>query len=193
VSSTFSHQPIWLTVLLPGNPLDAGFITEPAYNLIYLELAACRLTTLPAHLSSLVPNLRALNLNYNFLTDVSPLEGLVRLRKLTIIGSRLAGTKGVIKVLQKMPEMELVDFRYAYSSSHCPFFRRVLGRAPTPCTLSPRPGPNAYVHARTPEAREPPLLIIQHACSSERRGSTTSSHACMRFSLWLLAPDLDSG
>jgi hypothetical protein len=59
----------------------------------------------------MVPNLRALNLNYNFLTEVSPLDGLTRLRKLTIIGSRLAGTKTLIKILQKMPEMELVDFR----------------------------------------------------------------------------------
>ena len=61
----------------------------------------------------LVPNLRVLNLNYNFLEDVKPLEGLHRLNKLTIIGSRLKGTKGLIKVLRGCPDLEMVDFRYA--------------------------------------------------------------------------------
>ena len=43
---------------------------------MYLELAACRLTRLPAELARLAPNLRNLNLNYNFVEDVRPLEGL---------------------------------------------------------------------------------------------------------------------
>ena len=95
-----------------GNPLKPGFLTEPCYNLLYLELAACRLTRLPAELSTLVPNLRVLNLNYNFLEDVGGLEGLTRLRKLTIIGSRLKGTKRLIRLLERMPDVEMVDFRY---------------------------------------------------------------------------------
>jgi hypothetical protein len=68
---------------------------------------------LPANFSTLVPNLRVLNLNYNFLEEVKPLEGLHRLNKLTIIGSRLKGTKGIIKVLRGCPDVEMVDFRYA--------------------------------------------------------------------------------
>lgn len=59
----------------------------------------------------LVPNLRVLNLNYNFLDDVKPLEGLRRLNKLTIIGSRLKGTKGIINVLKGCTDVEMVDFR----------------------------------------------------------------------------------
>jgi hypothetical protein len=94
-----------------GNALPADFLSEPCYNLIYLEIAACRLSKLPAKLSALVPNLRVLNLNYNFLDDVKPLEGLRRLNKLTIIGSRLKGTKGVINVLRGCTDVEMVDFR----------------------------------------------------------------------------------
>jgi hypothetical protein len=97
-----------------GNPLKAGFFTEPCYNLVYLELAACRLTRLPEELSKLVPNLRVLNLNYNFLEDARPLEGLTRLRKLTIIGSRLKGTKALIRLLQRMVDIEMLDFRYVH-------------------------------------------------------------------------------
>ena len=101
--------------MFAGNPLTAQFLSEPCYNLIYLEIAACRLTALPPNIATLVPNLRVLNLNYNFLEDVKPLEGLRRLNKLTIIGSRLKGTNGIIKVLRGCPDVEMVDFRYVIS------------------------------------------------------------------------------
>jgi len=97
---------------LSGNPLSCRFMTESCYNLVYFELAACRLTSLPSNFSSLVPNVRVLNLNYNFLEDVGPLEGLSRMRKLSIIGSRVKGTKGLIRMVQRMGEIEMVDFRY---------------------------------------------------------------------------------
>jgi len=79
---------------------------------VYLELAACRLSTLPADLASLTPNLRVLNLNYNFIEDARPLEGLSRLKKLTLIGSRLKGTKALIRILMGMPNVEMLDFRW---------------------------------------------------------------------------------
>ena len=87
-------------------------MTEACYNLVYFELAACRLTNLPSNFSSLVPNVRVLNLNYNFLEEVGPLEGLERMKKLSIIGSRVKGTKGLIRMVQRMGEIEMVDFRY---------------------------------------------------------------------------------
>lgn len=59
-----------------GNALPAGFLTSACYNLVYLELANCRLTALPPGLATLVPNLRGL-------------EGLARLRKLSVVGARL--------------------------------------------------------------------------------------------------------
>ena len=90
-------------------------MTEACYNLVYFELAACRLTSLPANFSSLVPNVRVLNLNYNFLEDGGPLEGLNRMKKLSIIGSRVKGTKGLIRMVQRMGEIEMVDFRYEIS------------------------------------------------------------------------------
>lgn len=95
-----------------GNPLKEDFLQEACYNLIYLELAACRLTVLPDGMSKLLPNLRVLNLNYNFLEEVRPLEGLKRLRKLTIIGSRLKSTKPLIRLVAEMPDAEMLDFRY---------------------------------------------------------------------------------
>ena len=92
--------------------MKAGFISEPCYNLVYLELAACRLTSLPADFARLTPTLRNLNLNYNFLDDIRPLEGLTRMRKLTIIGSRVKVTKQFVKILRGMLDVEMLDFRY---------------------------------------------------------------------------------
>ncbi|KAF4617395.1 hypothetical protein D9613_006011 [Agrocybe pediades] len=97
---------------LSGNPLESDFLVEPCYNLVYLEVAGCRLSGLPEGMARLLPNLRVLNLNYNFLEDVRGLEGLTRLQKLTVIGSRLKHTKPLIRLVQKMPELEMLDFRW---------------------------------------------------------------------------------
>lgn len=100
---------------LSGNPFpDLAFLTSPCYNLIYLELAGCRVSNLPANLGAMVPNIRVLNLNYNFIADVAPLCGLVRLKRLTLVGSRMKGTKGFLKALRNMPDIEMVDIRYAF-------------------------------------------------------------------------------
>ena len=80
--------------------------------MVYLELAACRLSTLPSDLATLAPNLRILNLNYNFIEEAQSLGGLSRLKKLTLIGSRLKGTKALIRILQGMPDVEMLDFRW---------------------------------------------------------------------------------
>ncbi|KAF8208591.1 hypothetical protein K438DRAFT_1812522 [Mycena galopus ATCC 62051] len=96
---------------LSGNALPANFLSAACYNLVYLELANCRLAALPPGLATLTPNLRALNLNYNFLEDVRGLEGLARLRKLSVVGARLKGTKEIIRVVRGLPEVEVLDFR----------------------------------------------------------------------------------
>ena len=81
-------------------------------------MAACRLTSLPEKFSAIVPNLRVLNLNYNFLETgavVRGLAGLKRLRKMTIVGSRMSGTKALIRMLDAMGEnIEMLDFRCVF-------------------------------------------------------------------------------
>ena len=97
---------------LSGNPLEhLDFLSPPCYNLVYLELAGCRVSILPETLAISIPNIRVLNLNYNFISDARPLQGLVRLKRLTLVGSRLRGTKGILIALRNMPDMEMVDLR----------------------------------------------------------------------------------
>ncbi|KAF8313957.1 uncharacterized protein EI90DRAFT_2948931 [Cantharellus anzutake] len=97
---------------LSGNPLeDLTFLSVPCYNLLYLELAGCRISVLPDALAASIPNIRVLNLNYNFVSDVRPIQDLTRLKRLTLVGSRLKGTKRILMGLRKMPDLEMVDLR----------------------------------------------------------------------------------
>ncbi|KAG8981599.1 hypothetical protein FRB93_008526 [Tulasnella sp. JGI-2019a] len=107
---------------LSGNALPAHLFvsSSPLYNLVYLELASCRLTSLPNNLAACVPNLRVLNLNYNFLTGEDIVRslttsgggGIKRLRKLTAVGGRVKSWKGVVgKLLRGLGELEVLDFR----------------------------------------------------------------------------------
>ncbi|KAA1088351.1 hypothetical protein PGT21_003444 [Puccinia graminis f. sp. tritici] len=99
-------------IYLGGNPLPAAFPTCQFYNLLYLELAMCQCQSLPADLANLIPNIRTLNLNYNFLKDLSPLKNLRRLERLTIVGSRVKTLdRGLLSVLESLPELELLDLR----------------------------------------------------------------------------------
>ncbi|GAA5985359.1 hypothetical protein JCM11641_006376 [Rhodosporidiobolus odoratus] len=96
---------------LSGNPLPTSFPSEKFFNLVYLELAMCQLTSLPTNLAAVIPNVRVLNVDYNFLDDLAPLAGLTRLTKLSAVGARLSKARPVANVLKSLVELETVDFR----------------------------------------------------------------------------------
>ncbi|KAK8865912.1 hypothetical protein IAR55_001060 [Kwoniella newhampshirensis] len=102
---------------LSGNALrDDFFPSSPLYALLYLEVAGCKMSTWPKDFAVKMPNLKILNLNYNYLRDLSGVEGLKSLRKLTLVGGRLGGEgedhgKGVMEGLKGLTSLEEVDFR----------------------------------------------------------------------------------
>lgn len=96
---------------LSGNPIPTSFPSENFYNLVYLELAMCQLTSLPADFAAVIPNVRVLNLNFSFLDDLEPLAGLTRLKKLSVMGARLNKCRPVAAVLGTLSELESVDLR----------------------------------------------------------------------------------
>lgn len=79
----------------------------------YLEAAACKLSDWPVDFARRLPNLRHLNLNYNFIEDLAGLRGLQGLRKLSVIGGRLGtnSTRGVVADLRDLGTLESVDLR----------------------------------------------------------------------------------
>lgn len=97
-----------------GNPLSSDFFpTGPLYSLIYLEAAACNLRKWPERLVQRLPNVKILNLNYNYFEHLDGLKGMKGLRKLTMVGARLGGSgaKGVVSGLRDHVELEEVDLR----------------------------------------------------------------------------------
>ncbi|CDZ96542.1 Protein phosphatase 1, regulatory subunit, and related proteins [Phaffia rhodozyma] len=98
-------------LFVSNNPITPSFFNQRCPNLIYLEMASCMLSALPDGFSSFVPNIRNLNLNYNFLSDLVPLRGLQSLTKLSVVKSRLDATKPVVRVVRTLPNLQMLDIR----------------------------------------------------------------------------------
>ncbi|CCA73311.1 hypothetical protein PIIN_07266 [Serendipita indica DSM 11827] len=94
-----------------GNDLGSWCLDAPCYNLQYLELADCKLTKVPKALGEMAPNVRVLNLNHNFMDSLEGVESMRRLRKLSVIGSRIRTSKGLLRAVRGMDELEVADFR----------------------------------------------------------------------------------
>ncbi|KAK4686278.1 protein NUD1, partial [Tremellales sp. Uapishka_1] len=99
---------------ISGNPLSADFFpSSPLYSLTYLEAAACKITSWPANLATKCPNLRILNVNYNYIENLDGLKGMNGLRKLMVVGNRLGGreNRGVVGGLKGLLGLEEIDLR----------------------------------------------------------------------------------
>lgn len=98
-------------IYLSGNPLRNLSFKLNFMNLQYLELASARLTSLPADFGYLVSNTRVLNLNNNAISDLRPLLGIVRLKKLLLVGNRVKSVKKIGSVLGHFPSLSYLDLR----------------------------------------------------------------------------------
>ncbi|KAJ9116425.1 hypothetical protein QFC22_004867 [Naganishia vaughanmartiniae] len=99
---------------ISGNRLSKQFFpTRPLYSLVYLEAAACSLSEWPEGFGQRVPNLRILNMNYNFIENLSGIEGLQGLRKLMMIGCRLGEERSssVLRSVRQIGTLEEIDLR----------------------------------------------------------------------------------
>jgi hypothetical protein len=88
-----------------------------------------------------MPNLRCLNLNYNFLPDLDGLQGMAALRKLMMVGGRLGdtGTKQVLKGLRTLEGLQEVDLRWVFPCEGVGFDHRLTDVPPLPQDESMQP------------------------------------------------------
>jgi Leucine-rich repeat (LRR) protein len=98
-------------LFLSGNLLDSFNPQVDFLNLQYLELANCGLQFLPPELGQMISNTRVLNLNLNALRDISPLVGIIRLKKLHLAGNRLSRLRWTTYILAHFPNLTLADLR----------------------------------------------------------------------------------
>lgn len=112
-------------LFLSGNAFPQGISTGPAreamgpalvqplrfLNLVYLELSACQLTHLPEDLAEMAPNLRSLNLDHNLISTLPSLAGMVRLKRLSLVGCRVRRSKALIAAVRGLGELQVLDCR----------------------------------------------------------------------------------
>jgi hypothetical protein len=58
-----------------------------------------------------MPNLRVLNVNFNALSDLSPLQYIPRLKRVLAAGNRLVSAIEAVQVLSGFPHLQTVDLR----------------------------------------------------------------------------------
>ncbi|KAJ6783704.1 hypothetical protein PWT90_08524 [Aphanocladium album] len=96
---------------LSGNYFESFEPKVDMLNLQLLELANCGLSILPDNLGQLMPNLRSLNINFNAISNVKPLQYIPRLKKLLMAGNRLADSTSVTQLLMDFPHLTRLDTR----------------------------------------------------------------------------------
>ncbi|EIW72482.1 hypothetical protein TREMEDRAFT_25688, partial [Tremella mesenterica DSM 1558] len=131
---------------ISGNPLESDFFPlTPLDNLVYVEMAACKISTWPNKFARRLPNVEILNLNYNYFEDLSGLEGMRKLRKVMAVGCRLGGSvKGFARGLGGLKKLEEVDLRM--NPSTLSFYLPLLltpSNPPTTEMISVQNRPNA--------------------------------------------------
>ncbi|KAL8720528.1 MAG: hypothetical protein Q9225_002620 [Loekoesia sp. 1 TL-2023] len=97
---------------LSGNVLPS---IAPKFNLLnlqILEAASTGLQFLADDFGVKCPNLRLLNLNFNALSELRPLLGIVRLEKLYLAGNRISRLRRTASVLERIgPDLTELDLR----------------------------------------------------------------------------------
>lgn len=83
----------------------------PLLSLQYLELASCGLSSLPWGFGQMLPSCRVLNLNFNALKSISPLQGILRLNKLLLAGNRIDRMRKTCALLAKFTALTKIDVR----------------------------------------------------------------------------------
>ncbi|KAK6363826.1 hypothetical protein TWF730_001233 [Orbilia blumenaviensis] len=99
-------------VYASGNPISSLSMLDYFVNLQYLELASCNLRTLPSNFGRMMTNTRVINLNNNALSDIKPLYGIVRLKKLYLMGNRISNLQKLNNMLRFLPFLSELDLRH---------------------------------------------------------------------------------
>ncbi|KAI5295681.1 hypothetical protein KEM52_000583 [Ascosphaera acerosa] len=117
-------------------------------SLQFLDVSCCGLEALPPTLGRDFPSLRALNLNFNALNDLSGLTGITRLIRLLAAGNRIAGLRTICQVLE--------DVGGRYGSLRCVDLRdNPMTQGFYPAAVMAVADPRSMTLKRKPSAFEP--------------------------------------
>lgn len=91
-------------LFLSSNILSTDTISPsmPTPNLQLLDLASCTLESLPIDFGRNFPGVKSLNLNFNALSEISGLQGITRLNRLSIVGNRISRLRRLCQILRRV-------------------------------------------------------------------------------------------
>ena len=101
-------------IYMSSNSVMNGSLTLPAvpqHNLRVLELAACGISALPDGFGDIFPNVRNLNLNFNAVKDLSPLQGMREMKELHLARNRIKKLRRTCLVLSRLEGVQKADLR----------------------------------------------------------------------------------
>ena len=101
-------------ICLSSNMVPQGIIKMPDLpqcNLRELEIAACGIAELPSDFGDRFPNCRLMNLNFNAIQDVAPLEGMRKLTQLLLAKNRIKRLRRTCILLSRLRYLAKVDVR----------------------------------------------------------------------------------
>ncbi|KAI9809777.1 MAG: hypothetical protein M1825_000210 [Sarcosagium campestre] len=145
---------------LSGNVIQTPLSPRRQFlNMQHLELANVGLTALPRKFGSRFRNLRTLNLNYNAISEVEELRGLIRLKSLMLAGNRLSRLRKTAAVLKKVGGyLEVLDLRDNpvtigfYAATPAP--EGATTSCPSPSGVEEKRGASPFAKPATPAAAD---------------------------------------
>lgn len=99
--------------LSSNSVIDGSFSLPklPQHNLRELEIAACGISSFPEKFGAFFPNCRRLNANFNGLSDLTPLRGMIKLRHVLVAKNRIKRLRRTCILLSKLACLEQIDLR----------------------------------------------------------------------------------
>lgn len=99
---------------LSSNPIPEHGLRlpeSPNFTLRCLELSSCGLQSLPLGFGDTFPNLRVLNLNFNAISDLSSLQGSIKLGHLLLARNRIKRMRRTCLTLSRLQALRRIDLR----------------------------------------------------------------------------------
>lgn len=87
------------------------FPSSPNFTLRCLELASCGIQSIPQGFGDMFPNMRVLNLNFNALSDLTPLQGSIKLKHILLAKNRIKKMRRTCLTLSRLPALKKIDLR----------------------------------------------------------------------------------
>ncbi|CAO1618362.1 unnamed protein product [Jaminaea pallidilutea] len=156
----------------PVGLLTTRLSVTPFANVVYLELAACQLETLPGNFAQLFPAVHQLNVDHNLFSRLPRgcFSGLRNLKRVSMVGCRIKSTRNLIEAFEGCRALSVLDTRMnpATLGLYPPVLAPALADAASSSTAFLSPMPN--FETMRPDTAMQERRKAQKEDAAERKG-----------------------